>query len=204
MKKRKPSYLMIFILFSISSISLVDGNQLPKKQLSKGADVIFWDPKIKLTWDDFQGKPDEKSKYKASTYTIIDSKVNTRCDSIVDYDFVCSFGKKESWKKITTTNLLKHEQLHFDIAELATRKLRKEFLDYKFTSLDSINPMINRIFEKAVLTRRTLNNQYDKETNHGLVSEKQKLWEIKIAKELTELERYSKTRVVIKRVRSKK
>ncbi|WP_294675724.1 DUF922 domain-containing protein [uncultured Fluviicola sp.] len=166
-------------------------------------DYIVWNQKRKLTWDDFQGKPDEKSTHKAVTSTIIRSMVNIYSDSIVDYDFVCLFEKKDSWKKVQSVNLLNHEQLHFDIGELTTRKLRKEFLEYKFTSLDSINPMINRIFNRATIRLENLGNDYDKETNHGTIVEKQKIWQIKIAKELKELDRYAKTRVVIKRIKSK-
>lgn len=166
-------------------------------------DSILWNSNRKLTWNDFQGKPDEKNTHKAVTTTSIECKANIFSDSVVDYNITCLFQKKESWKRVQSANLLNHEQLHFDIAELATRKLRKEYMAYKFTSLDSINPMINRIFKRALITRINLNDQYDKETNHGTILEKQKIWQIKIAKELKELDRYAKTRVVIKRIKSK-
>src|SRR4051794_36615867 len=85
---------------------------------------IKWSSGVKLKWDDFQGKPDSGSSYKAMTTTAIRTVPNEFNDEVVDYDFVCAFNKKDSWKKIETDALLKHEQLHFDIAELATRNLR--------------------------------------------------------------------------------
>lgn len=164
---------------------------------------IIWSKTRKLIWKDFQGKPDSLSEFKAITSSRIESKSIVFKDEIIEYDFVCFFVKSKSWTKSNTNTLLKHEQLHFDIAELATRKLRKKFLEYKYVSKESIKQIVNQYFDEAVLDRRKTNSLYDKETNHGTIETKQKEWETKIANELKKFDAFSNTRVVIKRVKNK-
>jgi hypothetical protein len=168
-------------------------------QLEKNDSLILWSFSRKLTWDDFIATPDSNSRYEAITYTYIKSKVINYTNNELEYDISCSFEKNKSWTKLKTASLLKHEQLHFDIAELATRKMRKHFLDHTSLNRDSIKLMINSITQEAILGRKALNQKYDKETNHGIITSKQNHWEEKITKELKEMEKYSSTRVVIMR-----
>ncbi len=184
-------YKIVLILLSGISLSFIYNIQEQSN--------ILWSPKVKLTWDDFQGEVDSLNEYKAITSTLIKTDVIVYNDNELEYDISCLFEKNKSWVKKKTNSLLKHEQLHFDIAELATRKMRKRFLQHKSLNRDSINLMINKIFQEATLERRKINKDYDKETNHSLIVEKQKEWELKIAKELKALEKYSSTKVVIKR-----
>ena len=162
---------------------------------------IIWSSGVKLKWDDFQGAPDSRSSYKAMTTTTIGTGVNEYSDSVVSYKFICAFDKKKSWKKIEAVELLKHEQLHFDMAELAVRKLRKEFSEYRFTSLNGVNAHLKKIFAAATALRKSMGQDYDTETKHGTVEDQQRKWEVKIAEELKKLEAYSGSTVIIRRVK---
>jgi hypothetical protein len=179
------------------------GNLVPttySAQTTKDS-VILWSASKKLNWNDFKGKADENSSYKAITTTLILTDVINYSDSLLTYKISCFFKKLDSWTKLKTSSLLKHEQIHFDIAEIAARRMRKRFLEHKSLKRDSINVMINSIMQKAVSERRLLNESYDTETNHSVNKEKQKEWEIKIANELKSLAQYANTQVTIKRVK---
>lgn len=194
---------MKFIFFGIL-LMLLPGFSFETKNnfTESNTDSILWNLKTKLTWDDFQGTPDEKSSYKALTYSTVIANHIKVSDEIIEYDISCLFEKKLSWSKNKkSSELLKHEQLHFDIAELATRRMRQKFLAFENFELKNINNMVREIFKEEENERKTLNREYDTETKHGLIKDKQKEWEVKIAKELKELNKYSNTRVVITRMK---
>jgi predicted secreted Zn-dependent protease len=90
-----------------------------------------------------------------------------------------------------------HEQIHFDIAELVIRQMRKKFMNHRFRSLDGVNKMINSTFAEAAKEHVRLNEAYDKETDHSRNKPKQLLWEDRIQRELKTLNDYSSTRVTI-------
>lgn len=162
---------------------------------------IKWSSGVKLKWDDFQGKPDSGSSYKAMTTTSIRTVPNEFTEEVVDYDFLCLFDKKDSWKKIEADALLKHEQLHFDIAELATRNLRKEFSEHRFVSLKGVNAHLKKVFSNAVAMRKKMGQEYDADTKHGIVEEEQRKWETKVAEELKQLDEYADSKVVLRKIK---
>lgn len=166
----------------------------------KENNLILWQPNITLTWDNFKGVPDSLSEYKAMTYTQIRYNSKLFDDSVV-FQVTCKFIENLSWSKDKTSkNLLKHEMLHFDIAELVTRKIRKEFLLHKSIDIFETAEILKKIHYNFTETvSDSINAKYDSDTNHGKIEEKQKEWELKIAKELVQLNKYASTKVVIKR-----
>jgi hypothetical protein len=108
----------------------------------------------------------------------------------------------ESWSKDKKSNsLLKHEQLHFDIAELTTRKLRQAYSTHVSYDIEATSLFIDSVFNRySKIEFDSINALYDTETNHGIIETKQKVWETKITSELKKLEKYASTKVVIKRV----
>lgn len=165
-------------------------------------DQILWSKNHKISWDDFQGLPDSTSVFSANTSVIVDYSHKTS-ESKIEYSIYCYFLKKSSWtKKTTSEKLLVHEQLHFDIAELITRKIRRAFTLYQSKNLKETQIFIDKTNKDFYLEELPIfNKKYDTETNHGLIADKQKEWEQKIAAELKKLEAYSTTKVVIKRVK---
>ena len=88
-------------------------------------------------------------------------------------DVTTYFYPQLSWKKNSKENnqdLLKHEQLHWDISELYARKLRAAYKKY--------------IPQKNQKERLQAQNAYDLETKHGLLKDAQEKWSDKIREEL--------------------
>lgn len=158
--------------------------------------IIFWN-KRKLDWTDFKFIEYDSLK-KTEFYTgqkaasavgIIPSVISI--DPIPTYTFVTYFSKVSSYTADTISiELLKHEQLHFDIEEVFCRKLRKgvKLLNSnKETEQLKYIELAKFIYKEAVECQ----NQYDEETQNALIVEKQQEWNKKIAKELEELKEYA-------------
>jgi hypothetical protein len=173
---------------------------LPKED----PDQLAWSPDIKLKWEDFQGLPDSVSSApKAFTRTAMKYEYKLQKDA-VQVEAVCYFDRKLSWvsakKTAQTAQQLKHEQLHFDMAELMARKIRKELSIYTSKDIPATQAHIDKInaqyFEAEL---KTMTTAYDTETNHGATDSKQKKWDTKIAGELKKLEAFAEPKVEIKR-----
>ena len=139
--------------------------------------LITWTINRKLSWDDFQGKAVASNPADALTYTDIKTQARSDENGIVYVTVTNFFDKKLSWSKNkNSTALLSHEQLHFDITEYYTRVLRT-----KLNSIATAEAIKSGKFNKE--SSRILNDwqqfqqKYDKETNHGTISSKQKEWE---------------------------
>ena len=81
--------------------------------------------------------------------------------------------------------LLEHEQLHFDLAEVAARKIVARFADFKNACADPGGT--DPIQEMVVQADRELQQEqqrYDRETAHGTNPRAQEQWKLKIRKAL--------------------
>jgi len=170
--------------------------QVSADALSQNTDSLkCWCNKDKLKWDDFKGKiPDNGDSYlSAGTgYGLI--PVRTRKNDLLSYNIKLVFKKYESWKKDTAEYLLAHEQLHFDIAELYARKLRKAIQDVPKTNRNPTEEVFNTVIQKLYLENASMQRKYDEETIHGIIAESQIKWDKKISLELNNLEKYASTR----------
>lgn len=172
------------------------------KQIEGKNNTILWISTRKLTWSDFQGTPDSISKHEAHTIVTITANNSLRTAERLEFNICNNFLINESWtRNRNSNNLLKHEQLHFDISELITRKIRKSYSVIVSSDLHETSILLKEITKKYNIELDSLNNSYDTETNHGLIKDKQKEWEVKIANELKALNAYSNVKVVIKRVK---
>ena len=162
-------------------------------------ELIVWSTERKLNWEDFKGTPDSSSVHKANTGTRIMSKTLVFTDNLIECEMYTVFDTKRSWVKEKSEKLLLHEQLHFDIAELNMRILRKRFESYKLESLDRFNKDKKKMFQETLEDIKRMNSKYDEETEHGLIIKNQLEWEIEVKKSLSELESYSSIKVVLKK-----
>src|SRR5438552_4474997 len=90
-------------------------------------EIIVWNKNRQLTWNDYKGKP-QKRFAAASTVYSMGRKVLKEKDGTVAARIQAYFYCNDSWKKSDWINdeVLKHEQKHFDIVELFSRKIRKQ------------------------------------------------------------------------------
>ncbi len=156
---------------------------------------LEWNEYYKLTWDDFQGIPSAESYGDAATSVQIKAKPFYIKDEI-HYDVYAYFNREKSWKRSQTPDLLLHEQLHFDIAELYARKIRQEIDRLKrmnVNDVDKINAAVRALLEES----NRIDVQYDAETLHGSISKKQKYWSDRVRSDLAALDAFKKTRRVI-------
>jgi hypothetical protein len=190
---------IVIILFIVSSFTFETNNSFEYSSKKVVNELIQWEHNQKLTWKDFKGKPNKRSPYKAMTYASISSNLISFSKNELKIEVLCHFVKNKSWKKTETDELLRHEQLHFDIAELAARKMRERVSKLNFKSLNTKNleQKLNTIFNLSVEEQVKMNQKYDSETNHSIKYKAQLNWENWIKEKLIETKEFSRTNITI-------
>ena len=145
--------------------------------LSYSQESIRWNETNQLTWDDFTGRVNDTSSFDAECFAEI--RYNYKFNSLTDFEFdvYAKFDKHISWsrKEKQSASLLKHEQMHFNIAALFAQKLKRDFDNFQYNG--SFHAQILQLFNKVKLEYQAMQHQYDEETNHSLNNEKQREWE---------------------------
>ena len=150
--------------------------------------IITWSKEKKLEWNDFLAPPNED----IFAYAITSTKIEVLPDEILvdeqnnisnykELTVVANFYKDHSWVLHKNQDLLKHEQLHFDIAELFAQKIRIEFKKLQEKGIANFDEYLN-IYKKLYKVSRLMQREYDDETNHGIDTEANLAWENKIEK----------------------
>lgn len=153
-------------------------------------DPIHWNRSRKLTWNDFRGTPDRYSDMQAMTHSGIDFGYDCGRGKF-EVEIRASFDPTQSWRKRNAgERILAHEQLHFDITELHARKMRKTFADIA-NPCSLGHGRIMKIVNTHFANWQQMQQDYDNQTRHSLIKEKQAEWEEKIAQELTTLAAYA-------------
>jgi len=162
-------------------------------QTDQQAELKLWNESRELHWADFRKTPPRYHKFVAQSWTGFD--VFSRCvDGRFFYDVTTFFNCDSSWvKKVKGVDkLLRHEQGHFDLAEISARELRKalQYLEEPCGDLDEMKKQVGRLMTYYRMKLNTDQTEYDNDTGHGSNGKKQKKWEEKIALRLKELETY--------------
>jgi hypothetical protein len=182
--------IFCFVFFSIVA------SRASAQQNTPGAhNVILWNEYYKLGWHDFQGKRTEDAIGDAGSVVQIKAKPYL-VKNKVWYEVTALFLRHKSWVSGKSEALLAHEQLHFDIAELYARKIRKKIQAMSSQGNNDIK-IYNAAIQELLEESDRLDKQYDTETLHGAMVRKQKTWETKINGELRSLEHFKKSRRVI-------
>jgi hypothetical protein len=152
--------------------------------LTYGQQSIRWNEGDQLTWDDFTGKVIDTSKYDAECFAEIRYNYKFYSQHQFEFEVYANFDKNSSWsrKEQQSNALLKHEQMHFNIAELFAGKLRNDFQNFNYSA--NYSEQIDELFSSRKLQYQAMQRQYDDETNHSLNKDKQKEWEDLISLEL--------------------
>ncbi|KQT18250.1 hypothetical protein ASG31_05855 [Chryseobacterium sp. Leaf404] len=159
------------------------------------AQKIYWSEGRKLTWEDFQSdnNKDKDSSVVAFANVGMGYKAETTTDpkAPVTIKVLVFFDVQKSWKVdgITGEWTLNHEQLHFDIAELYGRILRKKIFDEIKNSKD-YQTKFEEIYKSNLAEYKRFQRLYDKESNHGIDEEKQLFYNKTVAEELKKLDKY--------------
>ena len=179
-------YNLLLVLFLIITSSFIP---------SKGVEYIDWSASKKLTWTDFKGKAERNTPHDALSHCGLSMDMGMKGGEMT-FTVKAVFDRKQSWVKGNepTSLLLAHEQLHFDIYERYARELRKELTEASFNGdPDDVTQKTSKIYKEVNEELLLAQKQYDKETDHSLVKEKQLEWEERIKDELIALDSYSTT-----------
>ncbi|GAA4432716.1 hypothetical protein GCM10023091_05270 [Ravibacter arvi] len=158
-----------------------DDNAPPK------ADTIFYDPKRPLRYDDFKAAP-RAGRYAAMVFTSIAYEGASRMnDNMVEVTVRLKvyLVKSMSWMRPESRNpnVLRHEQLHFDIAKISAERFKDKLRQLEL-SVEDHDSEIQYLFLESYREMHQVQEDYDKETRHGLNGEMQKKWEDKVNAEL--------------------
>ncbi len=146
--------------------------------------VIPWTHSRRLSWDDFLCAPQKNSDAVASTSTSLGIAYQVEQGQLT-YSITCNFSKHKSWGLLKTDYILAHEQGHFDITEIAARKLYKALQEYAFNK-KTYRKDINDLYKAIVQEKEDMQAAYDKESDHSRNRKLQQEWLEKIDQMLTE------------------
>ena len=183
----KTLVLVLLICYSQLSFSQPESHHYGWEENDK----LFWYER-KLTWDDFQERPHMEDSaesflsyffgYRTFSYKVGQSKV-TR---ILAYTFI---ERDHSWVKPEkkTDQLLKYNQVLFDILELYSRKLQKKIDEIGTKDLFLFNSLISNEFRKLNHHLNEDIQNYLTATKGGINKEKLDEWEDYIQEQLNGL-----------------
>lgn len=193
MYKKLILFFFLFCIYSSTRSQKVLVTVFMQDRVTKPAgDTIYHDINKRLTWKDFKGIPDTKhygGAVTASGYAFdADIKIERKI-IYLNIGVYVFFTKSQSWKKpsINSDYHLQHEQLHFDITRLGAENFIKELVNSKFTK-DNYNQVLDSVFDKSYNENIALQNQYDKETRHSILTQQQHRWNVRIAEEMKKIQ----------------
>jgi hypothetical protein len=165
-----------------------------KSDEEENANELTWDAERPLVWEDFTAEPDKQSSYDAWTFSginyVYNWYYNDQNQIEAEVNAWAYFDHAQSWvkKKSISEELLAHEQLHFDIAELHCRYFL-EAADH-FTYTENVEAEIDSIFN--VYFKQMLSTQidYDIATDHFRNKEEQIKWNNQVHAEMDRLSNY--------------
>jgi hypothetical protein len=183
----------ILILLSVLFVQCAATKTSELYQTYSKENYIYWSDTKKLTWDDFQGKPIGSNENYVTEIHLYNPSTIEKANyfSTAMLTSICVFDKKHSWvnKKNASSDLLLYNQVMFNMYELYTRKLRKEFYNTEF-GLDDYIQQFHSMTEKNNLDLKNRLEEYRSDADLGKNVSGIKLWEMTINKELEELKAY--------------
>jgi hypothetical protein len=159
-------------------------------------DGIPWSAKHPLAWSDFKGPPPANSGQEGAhtVYTLFNGARCTR--QVFDFQVVASFLPRQSWVEqvvlrspAESERTLRHEQTHFDLAEVYARRMRKYFAELPLPCART-TAALDELAGGFIRDEATTQAQYDDETRNGRAAPKQSEWDHTVAGLLESLAGY--------------
>lgn len=197
-KKAKANIIKINAMKARSSANFCDHitATLYKAENPRVYETEFtWTPERRLSWDDFRGpvQPYSSDNIAAATFCAIGFETNTvsQNNPTLRVNVFNTFYTRKSWIREEEKNpeILAHEQGHFDLCELYTRKLRERMSNVK-VDVASLRATLKGIYAQLQQEYQERQQLYEDETNHGLIYDQQDRWEAMITQELAQMEKW--------------
>lgn len=176
--------LVVFAVSGSGACSSGAPVRLPGAVVDPVAGAFAWSATRPLTWADFQGKPDLMSGAAALSAYVI--SYDAECAGRVFVPRVVTrFLPHISWVKSQhlldrqSSQILRHEQTHFDLSEVQARRARQELRALP-APCDLSEKEFDRIFDGFGRRDGDLQQQYDRETGHGTDARRQNEWQSRV------------------------
>jgi hypothetical protein len=161
-------------------------------------DGIAWSASRPLAWSDFKGPAPVNSGQEGArtVYSLFNGARCTR--QIFDFQVVAAFFPRQSWVEpivlrspAESARTLRHEQTHFDLAEVYARRMRKYFAELPAPCART-TAALDELAGGFIRDEATTQAQYDEETRNGRTVPKQSEWDHTVAGLLESLAGYVK------------
>lgn len=179
---------LVFLLNCFTQYLHAQNGQFLKVDTTK---YIIWNEGQPITWNDYTLLSDSESRSGSYALTAVTHSIRGGIENgKPNFQVFVLFKKEDSWTSDNTDMaLFAHEKLHFDIAELYGRKLRKQIEAMGNQGETDLKVYRKRI--KLLLNEFNRKSQeYDRETKHGESVSKQIEWKEFILFELNRLNEY--------------
>lgn len=131
-----------------------------------------------ITWAEFKGAIPKATAYSAETAYDWDMDIETGSDSTIAASVKCYFQPYKSWTKVSDADVLRHENLHLQIASIYANQLNKAFK--AVSGCKRCEETINAMYQSAWNKMNSEQDLYDSETSHSRNKSTQLAWEDKI------------------------
>lgn len=134
-----------------------------------------------LAWSDFRG-PVIKQNVTAETVSQI--QMNSRCENgKCSFVVRCVFLPEESFTTTADEVVLRHENLHFSLTYVFSKKIEKALISYQGCP-ESKKAKVMHIYESWCDSLEEVQKIYDKETQNSMNKIMQDFWEKRTSSEL--------------------
>ena len=157
-------------------------------QANTAGGTLHWSASRPLVLADFKGRPRPGEAHAALTSATIVAQVACKGGQFTGH-VQAAFDPATSWWRepaTMTPKLMRHEQLHFDITEVYARRLRQKLAGVHMPCAQ-LGSAFERLSKDVYADWEKAEEQYDRDTNHGLKPEQQAQWEAQVQKQLAEL-----------------
>ncbi len=150
---------------------------------------VVWSQERPISWSDYTQLDTEYANATALT-AVTHSVRGGMSKGKPRFEVYVLFKKEDSWVTDTSdTALFAHEKLHFDIAEMYGRMLRKQIAAMGKRGVDDLSEYRKAI--KYLLAKfKEKSFEYDEETKHGTLASEQRRWQTFVSSELQRLHEY--------------
>ena len=161
---------------------------------NQNGDIITWRSGVRLKSKDFRAKPKDTIDPDVKMRIIAISYIDIESD--FDYDKLgkriivvkATFDPKKSWT-LGWKGTLAHEQIHFDIAELYARRLRKAYGRQLFFKT-GYGAKASRTYQRYWNAYKKYQHKFDSLTVNIKDEKFQEMWENSLMYELEKLKKY--------------
>lgn len=199
LKDRMVRYITLLSLVVFLFVAWVG---TPTNKIHQAAEEVLW-TKQGLQWTNFQHVdiiPGSNNAIGRTTtklyYTITDSIISQQSNKLllVKVHSVMLPGKSYIKNNAPKKGLLEHEQIHFDISEVESRKFRKSLSEKTFDE-KKVKEQIKKLHRKHLSNIGIMNNQYDTHHLNAFIGHDQ--WRKDLDKDLGALEKFASIEVWI-------